>query len=134
MSNFISIVDPTGKRKYSFDSARSGSRTTTTLNIQCMDLPLLSTCEPSDQHFRFRVALREHRKLRFNPVPWLLLLAFQDNGLFGLDTVEQLEEMDPDTTEPIRLLWKPSVRQEPVLRTVTRAGGVSTRPMTRVTF
>lgn len=83
---------------------------------------------------RFHVAMREHGKLRFNPVPYLLTLAFADNALFGLDNIEALDNMEPDGPEPIRLLWKPCVRGEPVLRMVTRAGGVSRRALTRETF
>ncbi|KKA25166.1 hypothetical protein T310_0806 [Rasamsonia emersonii CBS 393.64] len=44
----------------------------------------------------FRVVMREHGKLRFNPVPYLLMLAFADNTLFSLDNIEALDNMEPD--------------------------------------
>ncbi|KAL1979025.1 hypothetical protein VTN96DRAFT_7357 [Rasamsonia emersonii] len=57
----------------------------------------------------FYVAIREHGKLCFNLVPYLLMLAFADNTLFSLDNIEVLDNMEPDGNEPIRLLWKPCI-------------------------
>ena len=82
----------------------------------------------------FRVAMREHGKLRFNPVPYLLALAFADGAFFGLDSPEALERWDPDDNEPTRLLWKPHMVNQPILRMVTRSSGVSERPLVRATF
>ena len=82
----------------------------------------------------FRVAMREHGKLRFNPVPYLLALAFADGAFFGLDSPEALERWDPDNNEPTQLLWKPDMMNQPILRMVTRSSGVSERPLVRVTF
>ncbi|KAL4958731.1 uncharacterized protein BDV14DRAFT_186161 [Aspergillus stella-maris] len=82
----------------------------------------------------FRLAMREHRKLRFNPVAFLLVMAFQDGAFLHVDSMESLKRWNPDHNDPVPLLWKPSVAEEPVLRTVTRAGGVSKRPWTRESF
>lgn len=54
------------------------------------------------------MALRKHGKLRFNPVPYLLGMAFADGELFGLDSSQGLKEMDSGS-ESIRLLWRQSV-------------------------
>lgn len=80
------------------------------------------------------MAMREHGKLRFNPVLFLLTLAFADEAFFGLNSLEALEFMNPDGTESIRILWKSSVANESVLRMITRSGGVSKRALTRETF
>lgn len=78
--------------------------------------------------------MREHGKLRFNPVPYLLVLAFADGALFDLDSPEELERWDPDNNEPTRLLWKTHIARQPVLRMVTRFAGASERALTRETF
>ncbi|GFG16438.1 hypothetical protein IFM61392_09507 [Aspergillus lentulus] len=82
----------------------------------------------------FRVAMREHGKLRFNPVPWLLEMAVQDGAFLHFDSLETLKNWNPDNNEPIPLLWRPSVAREPVLRQVTRFGGLSNSAWTRECF
>ena len=84
--------------------------------------------------FSFRVAMREHGKLRFNPVPYLLALAFADGALFDMDSPKDLECWDPDNNEPTRLLWRPHIVKEPIIRTVTRFDGASGRALNRDTF
>ncbi|KAL4746587.1 hypothetical protein BDW72DRAFT_197529 [Aspergillus terricola var. indicus] len=81
-----------------------------------------------------RLAMREHRKLRFNPVAFLLEMAFQDCAFLHIDSLETLKRWDPDHNDPVPLLWKPSVAKEPVLRTATRANGIVKRPWTRESF
>ncbi|THC92169.1 hypothetical protein EYZ11_008356 [Aspergillus tanneri] len=82
----------------------------------------------------FRVAMREHGKLRFNPVAFLLEMAFQDGAFLHMDSLESLKRWNPDHNEPTPLLWDPSVAKEPVLRRVTRFGGISKSPWTRECF
>jgi hypothetical protein len=78
--------------------------------------------------------MREHGKLRFNPVPWLLEMAVQDGAFLHFDSLETLKNWNPDNNEPIPLLWRPSVATEPVLRQVTRFGGLSNSAWTRECF
>lgn len=78
--------------------------------------------------------MREHRKLRFNPVAFLLEIAFQDGAFRDVDFMETFKRWDPDHNDPVPLVWKPSMAREPVLRTATRAGGISKRPWTRESF
>ena len=78
--------------------------------------------------------MREHGKLRFNPVPYLLPSAFVDGALLDLDSPEDLERWDPDNNEPTRLLWRSQMAKQPVLRMVTRFAGVSECALTRETF
>lgn len=80
----------------------------------------------------FRIAMREHGKLRFNLVPYLLALAFADGAFFYLNSPEELERWNPE--EPTRLLWKSDMEEKPILRMVTRSSGVSERPLIRQTF
>lgn len=44
--------------------------------------------------------MREHGKLQFNPVPYLLALAFADSAFFNMDSPKDLECWDPDNSEP----------------------------------
>ncbi|RHZ51559.1 uncharacterized protein CDV56_105238 [Aspergillus thermomutatus] len=78
--------------------------------------------------------MREHGKLRFNPVAFLLEMAIQDGAFRHIDSLDTLKRWNPDHKEPIPLLWASSVAKEPVLRTVTRFGGISKRPWTRECF
>jgi hypothetical protein len=48
------------------------------------------------------------------------------------DSLETLKKWNPDNNEPIPLLWRPSVARKPVLRQVTRFGGLSNSAWTRV--
>ncbi|KAL4989600.1 hypothetical protein BDW68DRAFT_186264 [Aspergillus falconensis] len=82
----------------------------------------------------FRIAMREHGKLRFNPVPWLLEMAVQDGAFLHLDSLQTLKTWNPDNNEPVPLLWKLSVAEEPVLRQVNRFAGISKRAWTRESF
>jgi len=50
--------------------------------------------------FSFRVAMRKHSKFQFNPVPYLLALAFADKALFDMDSPKDLKCWDPDNDEP----------------------------------
>lgn len=78
--------------------------------------------------------MREHGKLQFKPVPWLLEMAFQDRAFPHFNSLETLENWNSDNNEPISLLWRPSVATEPMLRQVTRFGGLSNSAWTRECF
>ncbi|RHZ59573.1 uncharacterized protein CDV56_101052 [Aspergillus thermomutatus] len=90
--------------------------------------------DPKFIHPSFRVAMREHGKLRFNPVAFPLEMAFQDGAFRHIHSLDTLKRWNPNHNEPIPLLWASSVAEEPVLRTVTRFGGISKRPWTRECF
>ncbi|KAL4867989.1 hypothetical protein BDV12DRAFT_170435 [Aspergillus spectabilis] len=68
--------------------------------------------------------MREHGKLQFNPVPFLLEMAIQDGAFLHFDYWRRYKNWNLDNHEPTPLLWKPSVAKEPVLRAVTRLGGL----------
>ncbi|KAI9725335.1 MAG: hypothetical protein M1834_001497, partial [Cirrosporium novae-zelandiae] len=83
--------------------------------------------------------MTEYDKLRFDPIPYLLALAFADNALFGLNSPAALWTRQQQTRIPkgqsIHLLWKESVLEQPILRNVTMANGASdTKAMNRETF
>ncbi|KAL4861450.1 hypothetical protein BDV12DRAFT_208024 [Aspergillus spectabilis] len=61
-------------------------------------------------------------------------MAFQDGAFLHINLLDDLKSWNPNLNNLIPLLWKPSVAKEPVLRIVTRAGGVSKCLWTRESF
>lgn len=62
--------------------------------------------------------MREHDKLVFDPIPYLLALAFADDALSRYSSLEELWEQEIPSSEPIlRLKWKDSMLEQLLLRT-----------------
>ena len=81
------------------------------------------------------MAVYEHPLLKFDCTGFLLQMAFRDGILTGFDTPAQLWEQRVPEGEPLLELRKhPSKLDLPVLRTVTRHGGLSDRMLDESTF
>ena len=77
----------------------------------------------------------EHGILRFDITAFLLLLVFRDDVLIGIRSPADLWDFRVPEGEPLLELRKhPSKLDLPVLRTVTRHGGLSDRMLDDSTF
>lgn len=81
------------------------------------------------------MAVYEHPLLKFDLTGFLLQMVFRDGMLLGIDTPAQLwEQCVPEGEGMLELRKDPSKLDLPVLRTVTRHGGLSDRMLDESTF
>ena len=81
------------------------------------------------------MAVYEHPLLKFDSTGFLLKILFRDRMLLGIDTPAQLwEQRVPEGEGMLELRKDPSKLDLPVLRTVTRYGGLSDRMLDESTF
>src|SRR2546423_12303269 len=85
--------------------------------------------------FSYDAAQKEHGKLIYNDVSMLLVLVIADNALFGITSVEDLQEMEisPGQDEQI-LHFNEKALDEYILKKCTKAEGVIDAPMPKSAF
>ena len=77
----------------------------------------------------------EHPLLKYDSTGFLLQMVFRDSIFLGIDTPAQLWEQRVPEGEPLLELRKDPLKLDlPVLRTVTRHGGLSDRMLDESTF
>ena len=84
---------------------------------------------------RCRASTFQHDKLNHDDTQYLLALALADKAIHGIDSLEDLWQLQipPDESELI-LRWRDSAKYSPILRNATKDEGVSTEPLAKSTF
>lgn len=83
----------------------------------------------------FGTVLQEQNKFIFDDVSCLLIMAFADKSLFGLNTLADLQEQQiPEGHDELVLRWRDSVLNQPILHKCTKARRVNDEPMPRSAF
>lgn len=83
----------------------------------------------------FDTALSGHSKFFYNEIAFLLSLAVADKALYGLNSLQELDDIQiPEGDDKVQLLWAEEVKSRPILKTVTQNAGVIDKPMTEDAF
>ena len=85
--------------------------------------------------FRFGASTSQHGKLLYDDTQYLLALAIADHAIYGIDSVEDLWELQiPANENELLLRWHKEVRELPIIRNATQYRGVVEEPLPRETF
>ena len=83
----------------------------------------------------FGAAAKEHKRLFYNDVGFLLAMALADGALVGYDTYEGLRhQIIPEGKDELILRFKQESLDGLILRKCTKAGGVTDESMTKSAF
>ena len=84
---------------------------------------------------RFGAATSQHNRLDHDDTHYLLALAFADQAFWGIDSPEDLWQLQipPDDNELV-LRWRESAKYLPILRNATKTKGVTKEPLPRKTL
>lgn len=84
---------------------------------------------------RYGASTSQHGKLLYDDTQYLLALALADKAIFGVNSVEDLWQLQiPSGENELILRWNDSVKGLPILRNATMQQGVSEEPLSKKTF
>jgi hypothetical protein len=83
----------------------------------------------------FGTAGKEHKKFIYNNAAFLLTLAIADNALFGLNSLEDVRNMEiPSEEIELILRFNDDALKKSILRKYTKAKGVTDKPISKTMF
>ena len=84
---------------------------------------------------RYGASTSQHGTLLYDDTQYLLALALADNAIWGIDTFDDLWQLQiPDGDDELPLRWNDSVRALPILRNATMQQGITEEPLPKRTF
>ncbi|MCJ1444888.1 MAG: hypothetical protein MMC23_005391 [Stictis urceolatum] len=89
----------------------------------------------SPETTKYGVASSEHRNPLYDDTQYLLAMAMADKAIYGIDAPEDLwQQQIPPGENELVLLWRDEKLGLPIVRSATKAEGVSEQPLSKATF
>jgi hypothetical protein len=115
----------------------AGSRTTGTRRILCTSPRCLLRPGSSDPDCEYRcgAVTNEHNKFIYNGAGFFLTMAIADKAIWGFESLRELQEQKiPPGQNELKLRYRESAADRPIIRKCTKANGVTEEPMPKSAF